>query len=148
MTKLSDTALTILNAAAQRDDRLAELPAKLPSAARDAVARSLLKQGLLEKGQGEALRITDAGLRALNLGPPQSETMPTAPQSGAQESMGAEAGTSPAAATPPRAGHTRPLWPCHARRSARPRKWWWWHGRTATPNPTIWPRRSINCAPW
>ena len=39
---LSDTALMILNAAAQRDDRIAELPPKLPAAARNAVARSLI----------------------------------------------------------------------------------------------------------
>jgi len=47
MTKLSDAALVLLGKAAQRDDRLAELPNHLPAAARNSVVRSLLKQGLL-----------------------------------------------------------------------------------------------------
>ena len=83
--RLSDTALTILNAAAQRDDRLAEQPHKLPTAACNAVARSLIKQGLLEEtqpvpatlawatdedGAPVGLRLTDEGFRALNLEPP------------------------------------------------------------------------------
>lgn len=93
---LSDTALVILNAAAQRDDRRAELPEKLPAAARNAVARSLFKQGLLEEGTGEVLRITDAGFRALNLAPPQPATTPPEPHSGPQESAATEADTNTA----------------------------------------------------
>jgi hypothetical protein len=93
MAKLSDTALVLLNKAATRDDRLAEPPNHLPAAARNAVVRSLLKQGLLiedavalnhpmawrtDESEADlrcsiALRITDAGFRALNLDPPGNE---------------------------------------------------------------------------
>ncbi len=100
MTKLSDTALVLLGKAAQRDDRFAELPKHIPAAARNAVARSLLKQGLLiedavalnhpmawrtddadtDGTHGDAtlrcsiaLRITDTGFRAINLDPPEAE---------------------------------------------------------------------------
>jgi hypothetical protein len=90
MTKLSDTALVLLGKAAQNDDRFAEPPKHLPAAARNAVVRSLLEQGLLiedavalnhpmawrtddsdaDGGGAElrcsiALRITDAGFRAI-----------------------------------------------------------------------------------
>ena len=47
--KLSDTQTIILNAAANRDDGLAIVPPKLPAAARNAAARSLEKNGLLEQ---------------------------------------------------------------------------------------------------
>ena len=90
MAKLSDTALVLLNKAATRDDRLVEPPNHLPAAARNAVVRSLLKQGLLIEDAVElnhplawrtdesdadlrcsmALRMTDDGFRALNLDPP------------------------------------------------------------------------------
>jgi hypothetical protein len=70
MPKLSNTALTILNAAARRDDRVAELPSSLPAAARNAVARSLLKQWLVEQVDSGILHITNAGFRALDLEPP------------------------------------------------------------------------------
>jgi hypothetical protein len=93
MAKLSDTALVLLNKAATRDDRLAEPPNHLPAAARNAVVRSLLKQGLLIEDAVElnhpmawrtdesnadlrcsiALRITDDGFRALNLDPPNAD---------------------------------------------------------------------------
>ena len=93
MAKLSDTALVLLNKAATRDDRLVEPPNHLPAAARNAVVRSLLKQGLLIEDAVElnhplawrtdesdadlrcsiALRITDDGFRALNLDPPDAE---------------------------------------------------------------------------
>jgi hypothetical protein len=94
MAKLSDTALVLLNKAAIRDDRLVEPPNHLPAAARNAVVRSLLKQGLLIEDAVElnhpvawrndetdadlrcsiALRMTDDGFRALNMDPPESES--------------------------------------------------------------------------
>ena len=94
MAKLSDTALVLLNKGAARDDRLVEPPNHLPAAARNAVVRSLLKQGLLIEDVVElnhplawrtdesdadlrcsiALRITDDGFHALNLDPPGSES--------------------------------------------------------------------------
>ena len=49
MTKLSTTARAILTAAAERDDRIALAPERLPAAARRAVVLSLLKAGLLEE---------------------------------------------------------------------------------------------------
>jgi hypothetical protein len=93
MAKLSDTALVLLNKAATRNDRLVEPPNHLPAAARNAVVRSLLKQGLLIEDAVElnhplawrtdetdadlrcsmALRITDDGFCALNLDPRESE---------------------------------------------------------------------------
>ncbi|GGJ45361.1 DUF3489 domain-containing protein [Neoroseomonas lacus] len=86
MTKLSDTQRVILSKAAQHQALLAESPAKLPAAARNAVLRSLLAKTMLEEiaaprelvglgwrqdGDGAwiALRITDAGLRAIGLDP-------------------------------------------------------------------------------
>ena len=93
MAKLSDTALVLLNKAATRDDRLVEPPNHLPAAARNAVVRSLIKQGLLVEDAVEinhplawrtdesdadlrcsiALRMTDDGFRALNMDPPRTE---------------------------------------------------------------------------
>ena len=71
MTKLSDTALVLLGNAAQNDDRFAEPPKHLPAAARNAVVRSLLKQGLLAAGFPEdridiiaGARVTDYFIEA------------------------------------------------------------------------------------
>ena len=78
--KLSDTQSLILSKAGQHEQRLAAVPQGLP-AARDAVFRSMLKNGLFAEcaaprehaglawrrnadGAGVALRITDAGLHA------------------------------------------------------------------------------------
>lgn len=86
---LSDTAMALLSKAARREDRLVEPPAKLPVAARNAVFRSLIKQGLLaevpalreaidmawrrdDEAAYVSARITDAGLRALNLDLPET----------------------------------------------------------------------------
>lgn len=84
MTKLSDTQRVILSNAAQHEALLAAPPAKLPAAARNAVLRSLLAKTMLEEiaaprefvglgwrededGAWIALRITDAGLRAIGI---------------------------------------------------------------------------------
>ena len=84
MTKLSDTQRVILSKAAQHEALLAELPAKLPAAARQSVLRSLTAKGLLEEvpalreqvalgwrqdeqGAWIALRITAAGLAAIGI---------------------------------------------------------------------------------
>ena len=115
MAKLSDTALVLLNKAATRDDRLVEPPNHLPAAARNAVVRSLLKQGLLIEDAVElnhplawrtdesdadlrcsiALRITDDGFRALNLDPLGSETA----EDDATGTAGTNAPTAPDAAS-------------------------------------------------
>ncbi|WP_232478388.1 DUF3489 domain-containing protein [Roseomonas rosulenta] len=82
--KLSDTQRIILSQASQRDDRLAVPPERLPSAARQTVAKSLIKQGLVSDehasayaardawqidGRTRLLRITEAGLRAIGVEP-------------------------------------------------------------------------------
>ena len=68
MKPLSPTQLQILTSANQHPARLAEAPAYLPAAARNAVLQSMLRAGLLEEvstDEGTALRITEAGLAAL-----------------------------------------------------------------------------------
>lgn len=80
--KLSDTQRVILSQASQRGDRLAIPPARLSALARQMVAKSLLKQGLVsdEHAGAQAARaawhiddqtrllcITDAGLRAVGV---------------------------------------------------------------------------------
>ena len=84
--KLSDTQGLILGQASQHEQRLAAAPKTLPAAARNAVFRSMLKNGLLAEcaaprehlglawredtdGARVALRITDAGLRAIGVDP-------------------------------------------------------------------------------
>jgi hypothetical protein len=112
MMTISDTQRQILAAAAQHDARLATAPGGLPAAARNTVFRSMLKHGLLaeitapaeyaglawrqdDAGAWIALRITNAGLRAIGKdtmegsSEPSTETMPALPRR-----------ESPAAATP------------------------------------------------
>src|SRR5215213_6126069 len=84
--KLSDTQGLVLSRASRHEQGLAAAPKTLPAAARNAVFRSMLKNGLLaecaapreyagpawrEEGGGArvALRITDAGLRAIGVDP-------------------------------------------------------------------------------
>ncbi|MBR0664396.1 hypothetical protein GXW71_08520 [Roseomonas hellenica] len=56
MTELSDTQRVILSQASQRADRLAIPPERLPAAARQTVARALLKHGLVNEEQTAARR--------------------------------------------------------------------------------------------
>jgi hypothetical protein len=130
MAKLSDTALVLLNKAATRDDRLVEPPNHLPAAARNAVVRSMIKQGLLIEDAvalkhpmawrtdetdadlrcSIALRITDEGFRALNLDPPIADAgtdpsatdAPTAPDAASVQTEAL------AVAEALEAGHTAP----------------------------------------
>src|SRR5918998_1459582 len=84
--KLSDTQGLILGKPSQHKQGLAAAPKTLPAAARNAVFRSMLKNGLLAEcaapreytglawredadGAQIALRITDAGLRAIGVHP-------------------------------------------------------------------------------
>jgi hypothetical protein len=81
MPKLTDTQLVVLNKAAQRDDRGIVIPSHLPAGAQAKVVASLLvssssrrwpKTGDLaawreKDGRWQALVITDAGLKALNI---------------------------------------------------------------------------------
>src|SRR5690606_32060310 len=93
---LSNTQLTILNAAAQRDDRIAlPLPANLKGGAAAKVVGALAAKGLIEAvdarrddpvwrktgdGHGTTLVITDAGLAAIGIVPEDDRvTPPSAP---------------------------------------------------------------------
>ena len=101
--KLSDTQSVILSEASQHELLLAPLP-KLPKAAANAVLKSLVKNGLLaecpaprehigrawRRDENEAwiaLRITEAGLRAIGVDPAEvGDTAPTgAPDAAPQE---------------------------------------------------------------
>ena len=87
---LSDTARAVLNNACDHPERLAFPPAHLPTAAKQAVVRSLLKAGLLEEvlaeGGQPSWRVTDASLLAIGTGlaapgvdaPGQTDAVPLA----------------------------------------------------------------------
>jgi hypothetical protein len=97
MKSLSDTQRLVLSQASQHARRLAPLP-KLPKAAADAMLKSLLRNGLLaecrpaprehvgrgwrrdEHGAWIALRITDAGLRAIGVEPDEKPATATSPR--------------------------------------------------------------------
>ena len=110
MTKLSDTQLVILSAAAQREDRnVLPLPGSLRGGAATKVVGALMKPGLIaetatdsqtkadaalnriwrndEHGRAILLHITDAGLAAIGV---ESESRDSAP-TGADETPSAEA---------------------------------------------------------
>jgi len=87
--RLTDTQRTILSQASQRDDGLAVPPERLPAAARQTVAKALLKHDLViavhrpaydavakwtVDGDEMLLKITDAGLRAIGI-EPESEVV-------------------------------------------------------------------------
>ena len=126
MTKLSDTQIVILSAAAQRDDRnVLPLPGSLRGGAAAKVVGSLLKRGLIAEtttdsqtkaeaalnriwrndGDGNAilLHITDVGLAAIGVEPESGDSAPT----GADEEPSAEAPQdAPAEADPAPKAHT------------------------------------------
>jgi hypothetical protein len=130
MTKLSDTQLVILSAAAQREDRnVLPLPGSLRGGAAAKVVGALLKRGLIaetvtdsqtkadaalnriwrndEDGRAILLHITDAGLAAIGVEPEGGDSAPTgadeAPSAEAPQDAPAEADPAPKARTP-RAG--------------------------------------------
>lgn len=127
MTKLSDTQLVILSAAAQRTDRnVLPLPGSLRGGAAAKVVRALLKRGLIvetttdsqtkadaalnriwrngEDGRAILLHITDAGLAAIGVEPEGGDSAPTgaedAPSADAPQDAPAEADLAPKARTP------------------------------------------------
>ena len=127
MTKLSDTQLVILSAAAQRKDRnVLPLPGSLRGGAAAKVVGALLKRGLIaematdsqtkadaalnriwrndEDGRAILLHITDAGLAAIGVEPVGGDGAPTgadeAPSAEASQDAPAEADTAPKARTP------------------------------------------------
>ena len=109
MTKLSDTQRVILSAAAQHEMGFASPPTTLPTAARNAVFRSLIKNKLLTeinaprdhvglgwRHDGErswiVARITDDGLRAIGTDPNEGDAVAdTAPPAAPAPDAPAEA---------------------------------------------------------
>ncbi|MGS4947614.1 DUF3489 domain-containing protein [Meridianimarinicoccus sp. RP-17] len=127
MTKLSDTQLVILSAAAQRDDRnVLPLPGSLRGGAAAKVVGALLKRGLIAEtttdsqtkadaalnrvwrndadGRAILLHITDAGLVAIGVEPDGGDSAHTgadeAPSAEAPQDASAEADPAPKARTP------------------------------------------------
>jgi len=127
MTKLSDTQLVILGAAAQRDDRyVLPLPGSLRGGAAAKVVGALLKRGLIaetatdsqtkadaalnriwrndEDGHAILLHITDAGLAAIGVEPEGDDSAPkgadAAPSAEDPQDAPAEADPAPKARTP------------------------------------------------
>ena len=127
MTKLSDTQLLILSAAAQRDDRnVLPLPGSLRGGAAHKVVGALLSRGLIaetatdsqikadpalnriwrndEDGRAILLHITDAGLAAIGVEPEDADSAPTgdteAPCAKAPVNAPAEADPAPKARAP------------------------------------------------
>lgn len=130
MTKLSDTQLVILSAAAQREDHnVLPLPGSLRGGAAHKVVGALLKRGLIaetatdqfakadtalnriwrndEDGRAILLHITDAGLAAIGVEPEGGDSAPTSgdetPSAEPTQDAPAEADTAPKARAP-RAG--------------------------------------------
>jgi hypothetical protein len=132
MTKLSDTQLLILSAAAQRDDRnVLPLPGSLRGGAATKVVGALLSRGLIaetttdsqtkadaalnriwrndEDGRAILLHITDAGLAAIGVEPEDApDGGDTAPEA-AEEAPSTDAATeaAPDAAPAPKARKPR-----------------------------------------
>lgn len=126
MTRLSETQLIVLSAAAQRTDHLAlPLPKSLKGGAAQKVIKPLIDKGLLEEVEanrnlgdpvwretgdchGVTLVITAAGLAALGL-EPEPKTQITAESEASPKAAAAnsEVETPPATATAPRERKTR-----------------------------------------
>ena len=127
MTKLSDTQLVILSAAAQREDRnVLPLPGSLRGGAAAKVVGALLSRGLIaetatdsqtkadaalnriwrndEDGNAILLHITDAGLAAIGVEPESGDSAPTgtdeAPSAEPPKDSPVEADPAPKARTP------------------------------------------------
>jgi DNA-binding MarR family transcriptional regulator len=116
---LTDTQRAILIEASQRPDRLAPPPDRLPAGARQAVAKALLKQGLVRDehaaayhardvwqidGRTRLLRLTEQGLRAIGLDPEDS----TAADDATRHHRPAPAEATPVAFTAPTGGEDAP----------------------------------------
>jgi len=127
MTKLSDTQLVILSAAAQREDRnVLPLPGSLRGGAAAKVVGALLKRGLIAEtttdnrtradaalnriwrndadGSAILLHITDTGLAAIGIEPEAADSAPTcvdaALNSEASQDAPAEPDPAPKSRTP------------------------------------------------
>ncbi|WP_051213227.1 DUF3489 domain-containing protein [Rubritepida flocculans] len=111
--KLTDTQRAILSAAAQHPEHLAYPPERLPAAARQTVAKALLKADLViavhrpaydahalwtVEGDSVLLKITDAGLRAIGVDPKDAAPATDVAPMGALEAPSQD---NPAGATGP-----------------------------------------------
>ncbi|WP_245870434.1 DUF3489 domain-containing protein [Teichococcus rhizosphaerae] len=111
--KLTETQMAILAAAGRHPEHLAYPPERLPAAARQAVAKALLKNDLviavhrpaydaqalwMVDGDSVLLKITDEGLRAIGIDPQGAAPAPDAAPKGAPE---APPQANPAGATEP-----------------------------------------------
>ena len=120
--KLSDTQRVILSQASQREDGLACPPARLPAAARQTVAKALLKHELVVAvhrttddaiakwtmdGKELLLKITDEGLRAIGVAPEGEDEPITAGDTAPTGAEDAPAQETPAAPAEP--AHCAPL---------------------------------------
>jgi len=100
--KLTDTQMAILTAAAQRPEHLAVPPARLPAAARQTVAKALLKHDLviavhrpaydvhalwMVDGDSVLLKITDEGLRAIGIDPNEGDAAAHTAPTGGDDAM-------------------------------------------------------------
>ena len=84
MARFTETQLVVLSAASQRDDgSIHPLPTTLKGGAADKVIDSLLGKGLIERIEDDRaavpdlVRITQAGLDAINVGPDEEAPAPT-----------------------------------------------------------------------
>jgi len=98
--KLTDTQMAILAAAARHPEHLAVPPARLPAAARQTVAKALLRNDLvlavhrpaydahalwMVDGDSVLLKVTDEALRAIGMAPQDAAPAPDAAPMGAPE---------------------------------------------------------------
>ena len=108
MTKLSDTQLVILTAAAQRSGHLAlPLPGNLRGGAATKVVGAMIAKGLLAEvyadkgdplwhendGRGMTLVVTDAGLAAIGIEPETADSAPTGADEAPSADTAADTGT-------------------------------------------------------
>jgi hypothetical protein len=142
MTTITDTQRAILGAAAEHPDGLAAPPARPPPAPRGAVAKAMLKAGLLERagaggadqkdlawkldGEAMLLRIGEAGLQALGVASetaaePLSRPLAAPDPDGSSGGVGGARGRPGCAHGPARRrpGGRRPGRCRHARRGAQ-----------------------------
>jgi hypothetical protein len=116
MTKLSDTQLVILTAAAQRADRnVLPLPESLRGGAAAKVVHAMIAKGFLQEvdanlrkgepmwretgdGHGTTLVATDAGLAAIGIEPEVANTAPTGANEPPSDAPAPDAATEPEAA--------------------------------------------------
>jgi Protein of unknown function (DUF3489) len=132
--KLTDAQFAMMSAAGQRKDRCLSAPATIKGAALSKIGVKLAKLGLAreigakagapiwrrdEAGQGYALKLTAAGLKAIAVDEESQDTIKPseAPQPQVKEGAGPDEGGHPARAVAPRDGSKLALVIGHLRRA-------------------------------